>query len=237
MSTCPLCHAELPDDFGLIECPGCEASLFIEMDGSVQSPTQSSEAGFEDPSNFYGEDSELESESHENQDMAFSESENYGEETFDENFQQEDMSENPDPSSELEEFSAAPPVEEESAFEEPEFGGDPMEDAPLEVADPVAGNLAQVDISDLATTMDEQGASEALTYDLMISGIDTADLRKEVLESLTDKRLAWDPEALVNEIKEGHLKLTGISAIKAHVVAQRLKVLPLHLEWKQYGDL
>jgi len=131
----------------------------------------------------------------------------------------------------------APPVEEESAFEEPEFGGDPMEDAPLEVADPVAGNLAQVDISDLATTMDEQGASEALTYDLMISGIDTADLRKEVLESLTDKRLAWDPEALVNEIKEGHLKLTGISAIKAHVVAQRLKVLPLHLEWKQYGDL
>ena len=38
MPACPLCNTELGEqDFGLIDCPGCGASLMIDLDGSVES--------------------------------------------------------------------------------------------------------------------------------------------------------------------------------------------------------
>jgi hypothetical protein len=38
MSSCPSCNTDLGDqDFGLITCPGCGASLMIDLDGSVES--------------------------------------------------------------------------------------------------------------------------------------------------------------------------------------------------------
>jgi hypothetical protein len=36
MSHCPLCHAPITDDFGLLECPGCGAQLIVHMDGKVE---------------------------------------------------------------------------------------------------------------------------------------------------------------------------------------------------------
>lgn len=36
MSQCPLCHAQVKDDFGLIECPGCGAQLIVHMDGRLE---------------------------------------------------------------------------------------------------------------------------------------------------------------------------------------------------------
>ncbi len=45
MPNCPLCQTALEDDFGLIDCPGCNAPLFIDIDGQVVAssaqPTQS----------------------------------------------------------------------------------------------------------------------------------------------------------------------------------------------------
>lgn len=36
MSMCPLCHAPVKDDFGLLECAGCGAQLLVHMDGRVE---------------------------------------------------------------------------------------------------------------------------------------------------------------------------------------------------------
>lgn len=40
MSNCPNCQAPVPDDFGLIECANCGASIFVEFDGSVTAPAE-----------------------------------------------------------------------------------------------------------------------------------------------------------------------------------------------------
>ncbi len=40
MSHCPNCQAPVPDDFGLIECKNCGASIFVEFDGSVATPPE-----------------------------------------------------------------------------------------------------------------------------------------------------------------------------------------------------
>lgn len=43
MATCPHCNTDLGDqDFGLITCPGCAASLMIDIDGTVESSQVSS---------------------------------------------------------------------------------------------------------------------------------------------------------------------------------------------------
>ncbi len=36
MSKCPICHTPVKDDFGLLECPGCQAQLIVHMDGRVE---------------------------------------------------------------------------------------------------------------------------------------------------------------------------------------------------------
>ncbi len=42
MSHCPNCQAPIPDDFGLIECKNCGASIFVEFDGTVALPPEES---------------------------------------------------------------------------------------------------------------------------------------------------------------------------------------------------
>ncbi|NCN95209.1 MAG: hypothetical protein GW917_00635 [Bdellovibrionales bacterium] len=257
MSNCPFCQADLPDDFGLIDCPGCEAALFIEMDGTVQSTSldspseESVESSQSDKSNSPVEEEVPYEESMEN----FSESSLEEEATdFSGGEELEDFSDplgSPDDQQEFdqgsveessaEDFSASMDPEtfqsdelQENFGEESQLESFEMGDPQLEVASMVADSLDQVDISQLATALDERGSVEGLLYNLTISGIDTADLRKEVLESLTDKKLGWNSEDLLSGIKNGTLEIKSISAVKAHVVLQRLKVLSIHLKWEQH---
>lgn len=195
MLSCPFCQTELVDDFGLLDCPGCDASLFIEMDGSVRSSQ-------EEPA----------------------------EEQF--------AAEVEVPSEAPDEFlmPADPTVVEESPLEEPIPEESQMEDEPLVVPPSVADHFESTDMADLATAIDQRGAIDGLRYDLKISGIDTADLRREVFEAFVDKKLGWDAEEVINSINAGVLELKSISAVKAHVLVQRLKVLPLQIRWDQYAD-
>lgn len=246
MPSCPFCQTELSDDFGLIDCPGCDASLFIEMDGSVRSTSESASPEpalaaeppmmEEDFSTHEAEDSPVADPTgdfleEDQNDFAFEMSE-------------PEPQEEPEPAADLESGMSLdePPaamdsVEEPPAKEFEDIYSDPAEpDAPLEVPSPVSDSLESADLSNLATAIDQQGAVEGLRYNLKISGIDTSDLRREVFEALLDKKLGWDTEEVMNSIEAGVLELKSVSAVKAHVVVQRLKVLPLKIRWEQYAD-
>ncbi len=248
MPSCPFCQTELADDFGLIDCPGCEASLFIEMDGSVkansdQEPGQSVEPNFESPMDQPLDESSSQEEFYQEEPLAESPMEDNAFEQG--NFGLSEFEENPAEESPVAETPQEPqfesePLEDFSSFEEPAISEDQAgsfpQDAPLEVPEPVADNFAATDLSELATAIDQHGSVDGLSYDVRIAGIDTADLRREVFESLTEKRLGWDIEDLKNKIDKGCLELKAISAVKAHIIIQRLKSMPLQIRWDQHAD-
>lgn len=231
MPSCPFCQTELPDDFGLIDCSGCDASLFIEMDGSVRSnESEPEEPASEEPAAVVepaGEDYNFEL----SEDSQESPPEPPPElDPGEEEFPSEPVSFDEPVASEEEsmEETMDEPMEENAEFAEP--------DSPLEVPPPVTDSFESEDISNLATAIDQRGTLDGLRYNLEISGIDTSDLRREVFEALLDKKLGWDTEEVVNSIEAGVLELKSVTAVKAQVVVQRLKVLPLKIRWEQYAD-
>ena len=89
------------------------------------------------------------------------------------------------------------------------------------------------DFSDL----EEFGATSAppgkgpFYYTLMISGIDSPDLRKQVEETFEDEALKLSPE--MSSIQDGSLKINKISPIQTHVIVKTLMGLPLEISWAQ----
>ncbi|MCB0412621.1 MAG: zinc ribbon domain-containing protein [Bdellovibrionales bacterium] len=179
MSQCPNCQADISDDFGLVTCEACGASLFVEMDGSIVANSD------------IPENAQMDQVEEPVQDVEALQEEQWVEEI---------------------------PSEELSYEESPE---DENYESPM------------ADVLEYANSEASQGREGPLVYRLVISGIDSAELRKELKESLTDRRLSWDADELMKEIVQGRLVIEGLSAVKTYVVVNRLAYLPLQIEWEQ----
>ncbi len=107
---------------------------------------------------------------------------------------------------------------------------------PVNIADPVTDPPDEEmfrEVSDFANSTVSQGRDGLLVFDLVVSGIDSRELREAVRESITDRRFMWDVREVMAGINDGKLVLKGINAIKATVLINRLKGLPLELHWQQ----
>ena len=118
-------------------------------------------------------------------------------------------------------------------------------DLPTDVPPPIAAAAveeirkeANEDMREVATF----GNSDASTareggyrFNLSIYGIDSADIRNDVKDALTDGRFLWDLESLLGQIEQGVLKLNDLSAVKSALIVQRLKTLPVDIKWEQYA--
>lgn len=79
----------------------------------------------------------------------------------------------------------------------------------------------------------DQFVSGPLSYDLLIEGIDLADLKKKLLEALDDKRLGFDQNSIAKKIKLGQLKLKSLSPVQASIIVNRIKFFGLKISWYQ----
>jgi len=70
-----------------------------------------------------------------------------------------------------------------------------------------------------------------LVYHIKLAGVDTAELRQELLEALDDKRLKLDAKVLMKSIKAGRLDIINVNPVKAAVLLNRIKHLPLMIRW------
>lgn len=68
---------------------------------------------------------------------------------------------------------------------------------------------------------------------LVISGIDTKDIRDEIRQVLKDSRFGWDVVQVMSRIRGGELRIEAISPVKATVVINRIKSLPVQIRWEQ----
>jgi hypothetical protein len=114
----------------------------------------------------------------------------------------------------------------------------PGELAASEPIVPPALNLASPDLSDIGRfgNSDVSAVGEgSLRYNIHVTGIDTADVRSQFREAVTDKKMMWDAELILRSIKNGEVKLTAMSAVKAYIIVSRLRGLPVQIRWEQYA--
>lgn len=68
-------------------------------------------------------------------------------------------------------------------------------------------------------------------YTITISGVDSSRLRAELYEELKDPRWGWVALELMEQINQGQLVLQNVNAVKASLLLQRLKPLPIEITW------
>ena len=74
-----------------------------------------------------------------------------------------------------------------------------------------------------------------LLFRIVISGIDSKEMRETIREAMTDPRFAWDVGALLSRIDKGNLTIENVAPVKASVLVNRLKRLPVTIRWEQHA--
>lgn len=250
MAQCPLCLAPVSDDFGLIECAKCNAQLIVHMDGRVEysganvsepitesEPTRAPSAPSFDAIGDLGTQA------------VAAEVFEFGEPPRE--FDLESVAQEPtvhatsaDFSSEEPAFVEPPPLPTLNEVHEPaeayDFTTDSA-DAATEMYSthpPPAATSASPDLSDIASFGNSDATSSgegSLRYNLFVRGIDTADVREAFREAITDRKMMWDVDQILRTIRNGEVRIGNVSAVKAYIIISRLRNLPVHIRWEQYG--
>ena len=104
---------------------------------------------------------------------------------------------------------------------------------PLPSAPPVSSDMSE--IADYGNSQLSQGREGMLRFNVFISGIDSADVRRELLEALTDEKFLWNAEEMIEGTRNGDLKIEDLTAVKASILIQRLRSLSVEIRWEQYA--
>jgi hypothetical protein len=109
----------------------------------------------------------------------------------------------------------------------------PPSPAPHERPLPTTPDMSEVaDFGNSPASLAREGS---LRFNLFLSGIDTAEIREEVKEALSDERFLWDTEALMAKARGGELKVSDLSAVKTSLIIQRLRSVSIDIRWEQYA--
>ncbi len=223
MSNCPVCGAAVTEDFGLVECAKCQAQLIVHIDGRVEVQGEDTPPLEAMPEQVYPP----------------------RQNEFQESAEADTPLAEPEPEPELEGVSVdfsneaeppppPPPVEaEENVFDGTE--PPPPEEAPQVYSAPGAAPAPQNlnDLAAFANSEDSGGREGPLRYTLLITGIDTADVRDAFREALTDRKFMWDTEQILRGIRQGNVRIENVPPGKAFILVNRLRNLPLQIRWEQ----
>ncbi len=228
MAKCPLCAAQVQDDFGLMECANCGAQLIVHVDGRVEHSGDQGEAKVASGTQVFefGEAArEIEIDPHRPEktmagiapgDLVPPQSD-------------ADEFELPEQASEGTKPPELPAVFEDDSTQA--IDDDATVYIPPHAPDsPDLSDIAGFGNSDVSSTREG-----SLRYTLFVSGIDTVDVRNSFREAITDRKLVWDIDQILRSVKNGEVKIQNVSAAKAFIVASRLRNLPVQVRWEQYA--
>lgn len=106
-----------------------------------------------------------------------------------------------------------------------------IEDEPPPPNEPV--NLS--DIAEYGNSPISQARDGTLRFHIYLTNIDTADVRKAVREILADARFLFDVDQIINSIRNGEVKISDVTPVKAAILIQRLRPLAVGISWEQYA--
>ncbi len=70
-------------------------------------------------------------------------------------------------------------------------------------------------------------------YDILISGIDSGEIKKDLLQALSDKRFALKMEDLRAKIRDGQLAILSLNPVRAMLIVLRIQEMDVQIEWRQ----
>ncbi len=110
------------------------------------------------------------------------------------------------------------------------YAGDPVTAATQAISpgDPLG-------IQSYANSEVSQAKDGPLLVRIIVSGVDTKEIRESLREAITDSRFGWDVDAIMRTIANGELRIANVSPVKASVAINRLKRLPIRIRWEQYA--
>ncbi len=203
--SCPRCGNLVEQDFGVATCVHCQAVLFVNMDGYAQITEESANQP---------------ALTEEKAPEAYPEPESYS--------AAGDLNSN----GELNSDSDA------DFTDKPMFGEKP--EAEVDQGHPFHIEPAQSKISEFDPDTSETGIFEsteqvlgAISYSIKIENIDTKDVRILVTKALDDVKFQWDSREIMRSVKDGSIELKNLNPVKASVVVQRVRDLPVKISWKQ----
>lgn len=161
----------------------------------------------------------------------------YGEELPDpgviENFESQQAYEPP----QMEQAEPSPLSEtHDSVYETYEAQQETTEAAPYDFSQTLDAATEPVDnsnLSEIADFANGEAAIGGMSYELLISGLDSVALIREFKEIISDARFAWNEEEILSQIKRGELVIKDLPPIKAAILVNRLKYLELKISWRQ----
>jgi hypothetical protein len=92
---------------------------------------------------------------------------------------------------------------------------------------------AGVDVSAFANSEVSAARDGHYLYDVIITRIDSKEIRERLREALDDRRMGWRVDELLARVRNGRLDLPRLNPVHASIVVQRCKSLPLKIRWEQ----
>lgn len=247
---CPKCSSLLNDDYGMVTCAKCGSVVFIDMDGVGHfsgGDERKNDLNSEDSSadslplaipavnyqSSLGEDQEktLNFQGETKSNVAFDSHTEYEQSALLQN-------QNPPEGIEQDQRQDRPPVPEEefqpldfnAGFEDQEMLNKSLNDTPNE-------NFAQpgdpLGTSAYANSEISQAKDGPLLFKILIMGIDSKEIRDSLRSALDDQRFAWNPNDLMSRISKGTLLIEKVAPVKAVILINRIKRLPVKVRWGQ----
>lgn len=122
-----------------------------------------------------------------------------------------------------------------SAAEPQEFNVEPGEFS-LDETKPSIEALPEPRLEEIADFGNSQASNAPdgfLHYDLVISQIDSKEIRMEVIAALTDRKLGLTEEDILKRIKNGQILFLDLSPIKASQIVKKLRYIDVKINWTQ----
>lgn len=91
------------------------------------------------------------------------------------------------------------------------------------------------DIAEYGNSPVSQAREGLLRFHVCLTNIDTADVRKAVRDVLSEPRFLFNVEEILNSIRDGEVTISDVTPVKAAVLIQKLRALPVGISWEQYA--
>jgi hypothetical protein len=249
---CPKCRTDLKDDSVMAQCPKCGEFSFIDMDGVAHISEPDSEPAPIAPSDvaepMFPEvfsDAPLDalpdhsidekSSNHKPIETPFEEfnliddnslASASNSETQDAQFQASE----PAPETSSEALPEAPADLDMDAF----ISGQNFEPEEIHEQEHFGQPGDALGLNGYANSEASQAKDGPLLFKILISGIDTKEMRESLREAIEDSRFGWDTAELMASIRGGKLELDSVPPVKASILVNRIKRLALDIRWEQY---
>ena len=109
------------------------------------------------------------------------------------------------------------------------------EKVPVSETAEIGGPGDPLGLNAFANSEVSQAKDGLLSFSILISGIDSKELRESLRQALEDGRFGWNAGILMGRIRKGCLRLDNVSPVKATILVNRIKRLPLTISWEQYA--